>query len=54
MEALSIDGGSISNQIARSRVPGKSLNDLLGGPIRAGVSRDIEMDVAPPMMGQNY
>jgi hypothetical protein len=52
-EVLSIDSIPISDQIARSRVPGESLNDLLGGPLRAGVGRDIEVDVAPPMMCQN-
>ncbi len=52
-EVLSIDSVPISDQIARSRVPRESLNDLLRGPLRAGVGRDIEMDMAPTMMCQN-
>jgi hypothetical protein len=40
---VSIDRISIVQQIARSIVPRKCLCDLLGGPFRGGMRRNIEM-----------
>ena len=43
----------IAQQIWRCFIPWEGVNDLLGGPLRGGVFRDIEMDETSSLMGQD-
>ena len=51
-EVVTKDSIPISQQITGCRVPGEGIAELLGGPFRGGVSRDVEVQYAPPLMGQ--
>ena len=50
----SIDRVAIMEQIAWGRVPGKGLSNLLCGPFGGGISSDVEMNQAAPMMSENH
>jgi hypothetical protein len=52
-KGVSIDRILIMQQIARSTVPRKSLCDLLCGPFRGRMRRNIEMNYPAPVMSQN-
>src|ERR1035438_6984961 len=43
----------ISQQIAWRRVPGERIAKLLGGPFRSRMSRDVEVQYPPPLMGEH-
>src|SRR5260370_20320841 len=43
----------ISQEITGCRVPGESISKLLGSPFRSRMSRDVEVQYAPPLMGQH-
>src|SRR5580658_10388604 len=47
------DSIPVSQQIARHRVPGERIAKLLGGPFRGRMSSDVEVQNAPPFMGQH-
>ncbi len=48
-----VDAVPIAQQIAWRLVPRKRVHDLLGGPLGGGMFRDIEMDDATPLVGQD-
>ena len=52
-EVVTKDSVPISQQITGCRVPGKRIAKLLGGPFRSGMSCDVEVQYAPPLMGQH-
>jgi hypothetical protein len=48
-----IDPVPIANQISRGLVPRKGIHHLLRCPLRCRVFRDVEMDHAAPLVGQD-
>ena len=50
-EVVTKDSVPISQQITRCRVPGNRIAKLLCGPFRGGMSRDVEVQYAPPCHG---
>ncbi len=53
-EITSIDGIPISNQIFRNAsIPREGFDDLLRGPFRGRVRRDVEVDNPPSIVGQD-
>ena len=53
LERRTVDRVPIPQEIARRGIPGKRLDDLLGGPLRRGMFGDIEMHDAPALMRQH-
>src|SRR5450755_319735 len=52
-EVIAKDSITVSQQVARCSVPGESIFTLLGRPFRGRMSRDVEVQDAPPLMGQH-
>jgi hypothetical protein len=52
-EVVTEDSIPISQQIAWCRVPRESIAQLLGGPFRGRMSRNVEVQYSPPLMGQH-
>lgn len=53
-ELVSVDGIPVPEQKARlGPVPRKGLRDLLCGPFGDGMSRDVEVENAPPFVEEN-
>jgi len=52
-EVVTKDSVPISQQITGCRVPGERIAKLLGGPFRGGMGSDVEVQYAPPLMGQH-
>ena len=52
-KGVPIDPVPITNQISRGLVPRKGVHHLLRCPLRCRVFRDVEMDHAAPLVGQD-
>ena len=52
-EVRPVDSIPVSQQVTRRRIPRKSINDLLRGPLCRRMLRDIEMDDAPAIVTEN-
>ena len=52
-EVVTKDSVPISQPITGRRVPRKGIAKLLGGPFHGGMSRDVEVQYAPPLMGHH-
>jgi hypothetical protein len=52
-EVVAEDSIPVSQQIAGCRVPGERIAKLLGRPFRSRMSRDVEVQYSPPLMGQH-
>src|SRR5262245_28266435 len=48
-----VDPVLIAQEIPRGLVPWEGINDLLGGPRRRGMCRDVAVDDTTPMVGQD-
>ena len=53
LERHTVDRVPIPEEIARRGLPGKRLDDLLGGPLRRGVFSDVEMHNATTLMSEH-
>ena len=52
-EVVAEDSIPISQQITWRRVPGERIAKLLCGLFRSRMSRDVEVEYSPPLMGQH-
>lgn len=52
-EVVAKDWIPVSQQIARRRVPGERIAKLLGRPFRSRMNRHVEVQNAPPLVGQD-
>ena len=52
-EVVAKDSIPVSQQITRRRVPRERIAKLLGRPFRGRMSRHVEVENAPPFMGQH-
>src|SRR5450432_3982061 len=52
-EVIAKDSITVSQQVTRCSVPGEGISKLLGRPFRGRMSRDVEVQDAPPLMGQH-
>jgi hypothetical protein len=48
-----VDTITVAQEIPWGLVPREGVDHLLGGPLRGGLFRDIEMDETSPLMGQD-
>jgi len=53
LERHTVNGVPIPQEIARRGIPGKRLNDLLSGPLRRGMFRNIDMHNATAFMREH-
>jgi hypothetical protein len=53
LERHAVNRVPIPKEISRHGIPGKRLNDLLGGPLRRGMFRNIEMHNATAFMSEH-
>ena len=53
LEVLTIDAVTISQQVSRCAVPRERFDDLLSSPLGRGVCSDVEVQDAPPLMGED-
>jgi hypothetical protein len=52
-EVVAVDTVAVAHQVLGRRVLGECLNDLLGGPVRAGVAGDVPVQDAPAVVGED-
>ena len=50
---LAVDSVAIAEKIGWRGVVREGLHDLLGCPLRGGILGDVEVDDAPPLVGQH-
>ena len=52
-EVVAVDTVTVAHHVLGRRVLGKRLNDLLGSPVRAGVTGDVPMQDTPAVVGED-
>ena len=54
LKLASINSVSIPQEVLRSRIPGKRLNDLLPGPLSSGMLRDMEVQHPATVVSEDH